>query len=145
MRSAMQATGMFFNDPLLAGTFAKTNFTPRWGPCVGHQGGPGGTPMNIPGSSPDPMASGTRTWVPATKPQCRYSKALAIQMRDLFGDTSGGKNTKDPNWFEASHPVRQADSATIGPDSPYQNVDTAVALYNQLAWSIDSSGKPGFQ
>ena len=143
MRSAMQATGMFFNDPLLAGTFAKTNFTPEMGAMQGIMGGPGGTPMNIPGViTPDLYGEWNQNMGTGNEASMQVLKALAIQMRDLFGDTSGGKNTKDPNWFEASHQFAKRIQPLIGPDSPYQEVDTAVALYNQLAWSIDSSGNP---
>ena len=142
MRSAMQAGGIFLNDPKLAGTWGQTNFTPEMGMMQGLFGGPGGTPMtNIPSNiTPDLYGAWNQNMGTGNENSMQVLKTIALRCRQDFHDNSGGTNPEDPFWFEASHKFAEQIRRYIGPESPLNDVDEAVALYNVLAWGIDAAG-----
>ena len=146
MASALQATGVFFDNPQLAGSFASTTFSGAMGAEEGVFGGPGGTPMtDMPsGLLPGNYGVYNENVGRGNEAQINVLQHYAESAKAAGPDTSGGKGDLKTNsgWLNATLIFWQNIQHLLSGDSPYRSRTMANRLYNQLAWGMDMNGKP---
>ena len=143
LRSALQAGGVWRNDPTLEGSFAQTNFTELMSGQMGLFGGPGGTPVQFPGALlPQDYSRYAQSIGKGNEMELEVLKQKALQAKQIARDTSGGKDPTNPNWQRATKLFYDTIQPLLAPGSPFTDLNQASRMYNVLAWSIDGKGKP---
>ena len=146
MASALQSTGVFFDNPQLAGSFSSTTFSDAMGAEEGVFGGPGGTPMtDMPGGLlPGNYGVFNENVGRGNEAQLNVLQHYADSAKAAGPDTSGGKGDLKTNtgWLNATYIFHRNIQHLLSGNSPYRSRTMANRLYNQLAWGMDMNGKP---
>ena len=145
MASALQATGVFFDNPQLAGSFGSTSFSDAMGAEEGVFGGPGGTPMtDMPGGLlPGNYGRFNENVGRGNESELNVLQHYAFSARDAGPDSSGGVGDLKTNsgWLNATYIFHKNIQHLLTGDSPYRSLTMASRLYNQLVWGKDMNGK----
>ncbi len=142
LRSALQAGGIWKNDPTLAGSFAQTDFNEQMSGQMGLFGGPGGSPVQFPnGLLPQDYSRYAQSIGKGNEMELEVLKKYAMMSKQYAGDNSGGKDPLNPRWQRATRHFHDTIQSMLAPGSPFTDQTQCDRMYNVLVWSVDGKGK----